>query len=296
MRTKYSLGLICLLCISLFCVAFSWQKNNDFELAKREILFREIRHKILLQARDSTSRVLPVRKLATNEYQIRFENEFSFQPASLVQIIDSELAKDNLSDKYIVNVLKCSGNDIIFGYAMLGNKSENIVPCAGREQAKNCYLVNIKFENDGITSSQKGYLIGSLPLLAFIGLIVTRSVKTRKNKTHVAESEFDGIYIGNILFEPGKRQITAAGIRTSLTVKENKLLLILANPVDTIVERNRLQKEIWEDEGVIVGRSLDVFISKLRKKLGPDSSVQLRNIHGMGYKLETAVRVYDANS
>jgi DNA-binding response OmpR family regulator len=47
-----------------------------------------------------------------------------------------------------------------------------------------------------------------------------------------------------------------------------------------------LQKEIWEDEGIIVGRSLDVFISKLRKKLENDSAVKLVNIHGKGYKLE----------
>ena len=50
--------------------------------------------------------------------------------------------------------------------------------------------------------------------------------------------------------------------------------------------RNRLQKEIWEDEAIIVGRSLDVFISKLRRKLENDSTVKVVNIHGKGYKLE----------
>jgi DNA-binding response OmpR family regulator len=52
------------------------------------------------------------------------------------------------------------------------------------------------------------------------------------------------------------------------------------------VERSRIQKEIWEDEGVIVGRSLDVFISKLRKKLELDERVKIVVIRGMGYRLE----------
>jgi DNA-binding response OmpR family regulator len=71
-----------------------------------------------------------------------------------------------------------------------------------------------------------------------------------------------------------------------LTIKEAKLLSIFAANLNQIVDRNRLQKEVWEDEGVIVGRSLDMFISKLRKKLEQDPNVKLTNIHGKGYKLE----------
>lgn len=52
------------------------------------------------------------------------------------------------------------------------------------------------------------------------------------------------------------------------------------------IERSRLQKEIWEDEGGIAGRSLDMFISKLRKKLEFDPNIRLVVIRGKGYKLE----------
>jgi DNA-binding winged helix-turn-helix (wHTH) protein len=45
-------------------------------------------------------------------------------------------------------------------------------------------------------------------------------------------------------------------------------------------------KRVWEDNGVFVGRSLDTFISRLRKILKPDSTIQLTNVHGVGYKLE----------
>jgi DNA-binding response OmpR family regulator len=94
------------------------------------------------------------------------------------------------------------------------------------------------------------------------------------------------LQVGHTLFEPGKRQITISGITTELTPKENKLLKIFADSPGELIERHRLQKEIWEDEGVIVGRSLDVFISKLRKKLEGDASIQVVNVHGKGYRLQ----------
>jgi len=56
--------------------------------------------------------------------------------------------------------------------------------------------------------------------------------------------------------------------------------------MNEISNRKQLQKEVWEDDGVLVGRSLDVFISKLRKKLEADPAVRIINIHGKGYKLE----------
>ena len=100
--------------------------------------------------------------------------------------------------------------------------------------------------------------------------------------------EKQAFQIGNTLFDPKNRQITIFGVATELTPKENKLLRIFADSPNVIIERSRLQKEIWEDEGVIVGRSLDVFISKLRKKLDNDGSIQLVNTHGKGYRLQTS--------
>jgi DNA-binding response OmpR family regulator len=71
-----------------------------------------------------------------------------------------------------------------------------------------------------------------------------------------------------------------------LTKTEARVLRIFALTPNEAIERSRLQKEIWEDEGVIVGRSLDMFISKLRKKLEPDPTLKIAVIRGKGYKLE----------
>lgn len=97
-KGKYYFGLILLLFISAICVAFSMTDSDDFAISRREILLRRIGHELLLQSGDSTSRVLPVKKIAENEYQISFENELTFQADSLVNTTQRLLAKDPLAD------------------------------------------------------------------------------------------------------------------------------------------------------------------------------------------------------
>lgn len=285
-KKRYLMPLFFLLTGTVICAAFGFTGNENFDLAKRQILLRNIGHEILLHAGDSTSRVLPIQEIAPHEYQIRFENEFSFETDSLVKIIRQSLEKDPLAKDYIVNVLNCSGKDILFGYSIFQQKQNNIVPCLGRRQPPACYLVNIRFQNMAFTPIPKAYLIGGLSLFAFIGLLAVRPLRTRRSRGATADTSAGVLKIGHTLFEPGKRQITVSGIRTELTPKENKLLKIFADATGNLIERHRLQKEIWEDEGVIVGRSLDVFISKLRKKLEGDASIQIVNVHGKGYRLQ----------
>jgi hypothetical protein len=105
-------------------------------------------HELLLQSGDSTSRVLPVKKIAENEYQIRFENELTFQPDSLVNTTRRLLAKDPLARDYVVNVLNCGNSSVAYGYAISKNKKDDIVACIGRKQPKACYMINIKFKPD----------------------------------------------------------------------------------------------------------------------------------------------------
>ena len=107
-KHKHVGGLLILLFISIICVALSITGNENFDFARREILLRRIGHELLLQSGDSTSRVLPVKKIGGNEYQISFENAFTFQPASLVNTTQGLLAKDPLASDYVVNVLNCA--------------------------------------------------------------------------------------------------------------------------------------------------------------------------------------------
>src|SRR5579864_1150635 len=93
-KSKYLWGLTVLSFISVICAAFSIAGNNDFDIVRREVLLRRIGDELLLQSGDSKSRVLPVKKIAENEYQISFENDLTFQPDSMVNTTRRLLAKD----------------------------------------------------------------------------------------------------------------------------------------------------------------------------------------------------------
>ena len=283
-RRKHLGGLLILLFISIICVAFSMAGNDNFDFARREILLRRIGHEMLLQSGDSTSRVLPVKTIAKNEYQISFENAFTFQPESLVNTTRRLLAEDPLASDYVVNVLNCANAKVAYGYAISKNKKDDIVACIGRRQPIACYMITIKFKPTGIVTAKNGYLLGSLTVLAFVGFIFLRSVKS---KTALPDSQHTGIFtLGSMSFDAETRKLMINGKTIELTRTETRVLRIFALSPNEAIERSRLQKEIWEDEGVIVGRSLDMFISKLRKKLEADPNIRIVVIRGKGYKLQ----------
>ena len=283
-RDKYLFGFMLLLSISVICAAFSMTGSDDFVIARREVLLRRIGHEILLQSGDSTSRVLPVKKIAENEYQIRFENDLTFQPDSLVITTQRLLAKDPLAGDYVVNVVNCSNASVAYGFAISKNKKDDIVACIGRKQPIGCYMINIKFKPTSIYTAKNGYLLGSLSFLAFVGFIFLRSVEPRRALPD--DQHKDLLTLGEVLFDAKNRKLIINEKTTDLTGTESRLLLIFARSPNETIERSRLQKEIWEDEGVIVGRSLDMFISKLRKKLELAPNIKIVVVRGKGYKLE----------
>lgn len=283
-QSKYLFGLLLLLFICSTIVAFSTQDSDGFDSSKREILLRRIGHEILLQSGDSTSRVLPVKRITENEYQISFEKELTFQTDSLVSTTQRLLAKDPLANDYVVNVLNCANSSIAYAYAISKNKKDDIVACLGRKQPIACYRINIKFKSNNISAAWNSYFFGGVSFLAIVGILILILVKPKKA---ISNEEYNKIFtFGSVLFDAQQRQLTINNTTIDLTGTETRLLLIFAVSPNETVERSRLQKEIWEDEGVIVGRSLDMFISKLRKKLELDPNSNIVVIRNKGYKLE----------
>lgn len=291
-KRKYLLGVILLLFISGICVAFGMEGSDDFGIARREVLLRRIGHELLLQSGDSTSRVMPVKKVAENEYQISFENELTFHPESLVNTTRRLLARDPLASDYVVNVLNSGNSSVAYGYAISKNTKDDIVACKGRVQPRARYIIDVKFKGTGINATTKGYILGGLPFLAFVGFIFLRSVKPKPRtdlpgKALPEDGQHTGmITLGSVLFDAKDRKLIANGNTIDMTGTETRVLRIFALSPNETIERSRLQKEIWEDEGVIVGRSLDMFISKLRKKLEVDPNIKIVVIRSKGYKLE----------
>jgi hypothetical protein len=265
--------------------------KNDFDAAKEVIAMRNIAHQVLQSVGDSTSRVLPVNRLSPTEFQIPFESSFSFKTDSLVHIIDKVVAANKLPSTYIVNVLKYNTDTVIYGYAKSGLDRDSIMPCGGRQQPTLPYSIDIKFRESKFCTA-KNFYAGGIGLCG-LGLFMLGASQIRRRGNiskppdkNLSVAASRDIPIGKYIFYPEEQMLKFNGQESILTVKEAKILSIFARAQNQIIDRKRLQKEIWEDEGVIVGRSLDMFISRLRKKLEGDPDIKLVNIHSKGYKLE----------
>lgn len=266
---------------------FVRQDPQEVFLEKRAALVvRQIGHKLLLHSGDSGSRVLPVKQLSAGVFQLEFQNHFSFMPDTLVKIVRSNLALINLPVGYILNVYDCASNEVVYGFEISPNYKE-IVPCLGREQPRGCYSIQISFidfqTSQDLSNHYPLFIVGliSLSLVAFTGGYY---LKKKKEGGNIPIS--DGVSIGKYSFSFGSQVLRINTETIELSDKEAKLLSILANQQNHLISREELLKKVWEDDGVFTGRSLDMFISKLRKKLKSDSCVQITNVHGRGYKLE----------
>lgn len=115
-------------------------------------------------------------------------------------------------------------------------------------------------------------------LLARITAILRRSE---------ANQEKDGneeLFIGKIKYEPELRLLHLKEGVKKLTTKENQLLQLLVKNENEILDRQATLRAIWGDDNYFNGRSMDVYIAKLRKLLREDEAIEIMNVHGKGFK------------
>jgi DNA-binding response OmpR family regulator len=111
------------------------------------------------------------------------------------------------------------------------------------------------------------------------------AVLRRTNKIRSSESEEVNFKIGKFQFNSEKQILQHNGIEQKLTTKESQLLRLLCVHQNDVLDRTFALKSIWQDDNYFNGRSMDVYIAKLRKYLKDDSKVEIINIHGKGFKL-----------
>ena len=107
----------------------------------------------------------------------------------------------------------------------------------------------------------------------------------RRTSSNSASEKDDIFTIGEYEFDSQKQILKYGDKEHKLTTKESELLKLLCNNMNNVLERNFALKTIWQEDSYFNARSMDVYITKLRKYLKDDTSIQILNIHGKGYKL-----------
>jgi hypothetical protein len=353
---------IVMLAIFLIASSFTKHSNPDLRVKQVNLIIRQIGHRLLLEAGDSTSRVLPVTEIKKGTFLLKFENEFAFEHDSLMMLSQVLLPKTEFPSGYTVTVHDCSKADIVYGF-QLNNTSPDILACRGRSEPQGCYTIEFAFPDfspkveekksaieepteepksskvdshetnpkpedfktmttdddiDKLTEELRSFKVGppdtnpkleaskttnsdySLVNLVYVGMLVLLGVTfligrfgkiltgQNQDNSKIKESLQKLAALGKFLFDVKDQRLLLGSEVISLTDKECKILALLNKSFGELIPRETLMQEIWINEGVITGRSLDMFVSKLRKKLSSDPSLRITNIHGKGYKLEIA--------
>ena len=140
----------------------------------------------------------------------------------------------------------------------------------------------------------KGYKIGADDYLTkpFDAEILLKKLKVliqRTEKSVQKTKPKSRVVIGDFIFNPRLRTLSyKKDPPTNLSPKENQLLLMLVETQNDLLSRNKALEEIWNDDNYFTSRSMDVYIAKLRKYLRKDTSLEIANIHGEGFRLITS--------
>jgi DNA-binding winged helix-turn-helix (wHTH) protein len=275
-----------IIAILIPAVAFI-SKKNEIPEKHVEVVLRDLGHQLLLAAKDSSSRVMPVKKLNENTYQISFQNHFGFISDTLINLVQRTFQKNALAIDYIVNLRNCKQNETVFAFE-INKQAGDLTPCRGRTLEVGCYVIEIELLKKN--KFNFFWLLLLIIPLSFIGFYVKDNFRKKEEKESMEEEESildnnDYIQLGNFQFYTGNNVLKSEHKTITLSEKETKALKIFAENINQIVEREKLMKEIWEDEGIVViSRNVDVLVSKLRKKLSDDNSFKFINVHGRGYK------------
>ena len=253
----------------LFFIHFP-SKSHDNELQLRATF-----DEYLKSIGDSTS---VIRSKVDSEYNTKLEliTKDSINPENIVAVIDSVFKNQYSFLKG--KLVSCKSQYTVYSFQLAAEHKQTIVPCLERKLAPGCFNINIEITYANPFDSTI-YILMLIPFIIAVSVWYFFSYKSNShNETpYIAISKYR-LYTSSQKMEFEKQVI-------ELSDKEFKILMLLIHHKNETIERQAIQKEVWEDDGVIVGRSLDVFISKLRKKLSQDPNIEIKNVHGKGYRL-----------
>jgi DNA-binding response OmpR family regulator len=251
-----------------------------------EVSLRMIGHQVLLNAEDSTSIVLPITQEG-EQYRISFQNEFGIIPEELSSTVSEVMTQTGIASGYFLEVLSCESGKVVYSFEKGMVDRFSLMPCAARELPKACYdlILTMAKEEQSIAKvepleqkSQSTWIVIVILILLAVLLIVW--LKKRKPK-----AKADLLSIGKFQFNEQTSELFLGSETIELSSKEAQLLSLLNEHLNLTIKKEVLLNKVWGDEGDYVGRTLDVFISKLRKKLEGDDNIKISNVRGVGYKL-----------
>jgi DNA-binding winged helix-turn-helix (wHTH) protein len=250
------------------------------------LALRRTGDRLLRQAGNRTSQIPAIRQITPFVWKLELEPTFNYD--SLPALLQSSLEQYHIQQPYRVAVRRCLEEVIELGYHR-NDVVSGEVPCSGREMPEGCHYIELSFEDptaSGLPLSQyqfMGLLLLLLAAIAGAGWYFGAKNAVKKQEKAIEKA---GLSFGNSRLDLAGQVLYCNGTQETLTFREAKLLGLFAQHPNELLERDTILQQVWADEGIMVSRSVDVFVSRLRKKLAADPSVSLVAVHGVGYKME----------
>lgn len=276
--SRFLLIMVLLLIIGLAYSQWSEKPETDWQEDQVELAMRHLGDKLLKQYGDGESPIPPISQLSNYSFSLNLPQPIALNPDDLVGVALKTFDKAHFQ-KAIVQVYAGQAGDMVYAFN-LDTYEQGEIPCLGRVLPEDHYYVHLKVLDLATNDSR---LQVAMMGIAGFGLVVMLLAgfsrlpeAEKKDAVEIAGMQLDQLN-GFLLFE---------GKQIQLTQKEANLAFILMQQPGQLVTREYLVEQVWSKEGVITGRSLDVFISRLRKKLAINPQVQIVNKHGKGYVFE----------
>lgn len=251
---------------------------------KVNLALRRTVHRLLAQSGDSTSAIAPVEQGVPGVWTIRLERPFDYR--ALADLLQESFEQHGIAANYDVALFDCNDDILLLGYTKSDLTDNNDPTCGTREQTGHCYVLKVSFPPPPPRRAGRWYwalLLAAVPVLYWW---LRKKRPAMPPPTPAQAAPATTVSIGRSSFDTANQILMVAGERHHLTYREAKLLHFFSQHPNQLLERDHILQSVWADEGILVGRSVDVFVSRLRKLLRADTSVRLANVHGVGYRLE----------
>ncbi len=265
------------------------------------LALRRTAHRLLAIAGNRKSAIPSVRETEPGTWTVALEQNFVYD--SLPQLLQESFALHRITGHYNVVVVKCQSDDLTLGYAASTFDTLREVPCVGRDQAAGCYNLRVSFPDRAAAPTQEkglwfwlaGMAVCLTALASFFAYnrLIKRPLTTERplvaipdNASETTPSGKRLLSFGQSVLDISNQKLLVKGESKDITYREAKLLLFFGSHTGQLLSRDLILQSVWEDEGILVGRSVDVFVSRLRKLLKDDETLRISNVHGIGYRLE----------
>jgi hypothetical protein len=290
--TKNALIIGLLVLASALAVQAIWLQNiftetqSEFSDRVRSAL-NQTALELFRETGDPSREVPPISQTADNAWLIRFDHHFDYE--CLPPILTKSLKEQAIEGNYEAGIYNCANDELILGYAGSTNDGAATTVCDTENDPYGCFYLTLMFTDRYVVPFQqppvKALVIGAL-LIALLVVALLFWQRRKNSGFTLPEPEHSRLLFGQTELDNRHLTLQVNGNAKTLTYREARLLDFMARRPNELLSREQIVAAVWDDDANLSGRSLDVFMSRLRKLLLEDDLVKIVNVHGVGYRME----------